>query len=81
MKGHIAKDCDVKDCRQEATFWIELPHYARQTFYLCIDHQYELNGHDENEGYYVRLGIGTGEITKHEIGKYACHPECEACAE
>jgi hypothetical protein len=88
MTEHIAKKCNVKDCEQEASYWIDtsegfveslLDATVPHTFYLCIDHQYELDGKDVNEGGYVHLRIDTGELYWREIGKYSCSEECDVC--
>ena len=88
MSEHIAKQCMVKGCEAEATHWIDVTEGfcerltyadAPDTFYLCIDHQYEINGKDERDGGYLHLRIDTGEIIWIEIGNYACSPECEIC--
>jgi len=85
---HIAQQCMVRGCQAEASYWIDatdafcetlldssLPH----TFYLCLDHQYELSGKDEREGGYLHLRIDTGELHWIEIGTYACSPDCNVC--
>ena len=88
MTEHIPKQCMVSFCKAEATYWIEtskgfceslLTPPPPETFYLCIDHQYELNGNDENDGGYVHLRVDTGELYWIEIGVYACSPDCDVC--
>ena len=78
----------VSECDTEATYWIDatkgfceslLDSSSPSTFYLCIDHQYELNGKDEQEGGYVHLRVDTGELDWIEIGVYACSPDCDIC--
>jgi hypothetical protein len=91
MTKHVPKHCDITGCQEEASYWIDTAEgfienllktqQAVDTFYLCVSHQSGLMSHGDNDGFYVHLRIDTGEITEHEIAKYACHPECEACAE
>ncbi|MGO9267717.1 MAG: hypothetical protein ACLQBA_23000 [Candidatus Binataceae bacterium] len=83
---HVAKHCMVRGCDAEATFWIDatrghcpslpgttLPH----TFYLCLDHQDELDAREE--GGYLHLRVDTGELSWIEIASYACSPDCDIC--
>ena len=88
MTEHIARHCDIKDCETEASYWIDTSEgfveriihpQASDTFYLCLDHQYELDGKDEREGGYLHLRIDTGELDWREIGKYSCSDECDVC--
>jgi hypothetical protein len=88
MTTHISKQCMVKDCTAEATYWIAttrgfceslLGTALSETFYLCIDHQYDLNGNDINDGGYVHLRVDTGELYWIEMGVYACSPDCDVC--
>ena len=77
---HVPKMCDVEGCTTEATYWIDArPEAAQATFYLCIDHQYALDGKDEHEGGYLHLNFETGELLWLEIGEYACSQECHEC--
>jgi hypothetical protein len=88
MSAHIPQTCDIAGCEQEATYWIDtsegfaenmLGNGSKDTFYLCLDHQYELNGKEEHEGFYVHLRTDTGEIWQREIGKYSCSDNCDEC--
>jgi hypothetical protein len=88
MSEHVPQQCGVKDCEQEASYWIDTEGFvepmiesAPETFYLCTDHQYELEGKDEQDGGYVHLRVDTGEIRWFEIGKYCCSEECDICCE
>jgi hypothetical protein len=84
---HVRKDCMVEGCEDEASYWIENAGFVEtlladklpDTFYLCVNHQYELM--NQETGLYHHLRIDTGEILKFEIGGYACHLECEVCNE
>lgn len=87
---HVPKRCDVKGCKLDASYWIDtsegflealLPEGTNDTFYLCVDHKYELDGKDEHEGGYLHLRIDTGELRWLEIGKYCCSGKCEVCLE
>ena len=87
MTDHVPQFCGVKDCKREATYWIETEGFVEplidgsvpRTFYLCIDHQYQLDGKDEWECGYVHLRLDTGEVHWFEIGKYCCSEECDIC--
>ncbi len=66
---HVAKMCNVSGCNIEASYWIDtsegfaeplLESASPSTFYLCLDHQYELDGKDGNG--YAHLRIDTGEL-------------------
>jgi len=85
---HVPKMCNVKGCSTEASYWIDtsegfveslLEASSPSTFFLCIDHQYELDGKDEHEGGYLHLRIDTGALHWLEIGQYVCSPDCEVC--
>ena len=89
-REHVAKQCMVRGCDAEAQFWIDatrglcpslpgttVPH----TFYLCLDHQDEINARDGKEGGYLHLRVDTGELSWIEIANYACHPDCEICGD
>jgi hypothetical protein len=91
MTEHVPKNCDITGCRLEASYWIDTAEgfienllktqEAADTFYLCLSHQSDLMSHGDNAGFYVHLRIDTGEITTHEIGKYACADDCDVCAD
>ena len=91
MTEHVPKNCDITGCRLEASYWIDTAEgfienllktqQAVDTFYLCVSHQSGLMSHGDNDGFYVHLRIDTGEITTHEIGKYACADDCDVCAD
>jgi hypothetical protein len=83
---HVQKMCNVKGCTNEATYWIAASAIGNSRsepspapFYLCLEHQYQLDGKDEHEGGYLHLRFDTGELRWLEIGKYACSPECAVC--
>ena len=86
---HIAKPCMVRGCDSEAMYWIDAtrglcPSLPGTTlpyaFYLCLDHQDEINARDGKEGGYLHLRVDTGELSWIEIANYVCcHPNCEIC--
>lgn len=55
---HVPIMCGVQGCTTEASYWIDVwPEAAQATFYLCIDHQYALDGKEEYEGGYPHYDI------------------------
>lgn len=74
MPEHISKRCQIKGCDVEAEYWVSVN--GKDTIYLCIDHQDELSDED---GDYIHLDIKTNRISHHEIGAYACDPDCDVC--
>jgi hypothetical protein len=87
MAEHIAKICNVTECKTEASYWIDTGDgfvesllatvSVPSTFYLCADHMSELA--NEETGCYHHLRIDTGEMFQLEIGSYACSEECDIC--
>jgi hypothetical protein len=88
-REHVAKQCMVAGCDAEARYWFDASEGFCESllkttstpgiFFLCLDHQDELNAKDDNDGGYVHLRIDTGEIDWKEIAVYACHPDCAEC--
>ena len=50
-----------------------------EAFFLCIRHEFDLNGNGEDDGGYVHLRVDTGELCWIEICDYLCSPDCDAC--
>ena len=53
---HVRKDCMVRECRDEASYWIDVGvidgvRPAGDAFYLCLDHMAMLRN-DETGNYY-----------------------------
>jgi hypothetical protein len=78
---HVRKDCEVKGCDQEASYWLDTEGTIRDSFYLCVDHQFELDEKENHAGYHMALNFITGELYEMVIGKYSCDPACEVCAD
>ena len=86
---HVPKVCMVRDCAQEASYWIGITLHTGvpNTLYLCTDHMCEVEEKDDEgdgTGFYLHASIafdgGEAEIKREEIGVYACAEGCEVCA-
>ena len=71
MTSHTPVPCSVKNCADEASYWIA-NFGGRDTFYLCSEHN------PENDGIYSVIETD-GSITRHEVAVYACADDCPDC--
>jgi hypothetical protein len=72
MLNHYPEYCEIKDCKNEAGYWIDFP---EKSFYLCDDHYTEVANDEGNFSYITP----TNEIREREIGVYSCNEICEVC--
>lgn len=81
---HIAFNCNVKGCKQEAEYWIDTKDLSgdfdlkNHTFYLCLEHATSLSMADECE-YISFLNPETGKIREVEVAVYSCSENCKVC--
>lgn len=72
MTLHFPVKCSVRDCRDEASWWIA-DIGGRETFYLCSEHNPE-----SADGLYHVINHDR-TITTREVGGYSCNDTCKDC--
>lgn len=69
---HVAKMCQVPDCKEEATRWIADPNFPEETFFFCLEHEHteqmEEDGEAENSASQTV-----------EVAIYSCAETCATC--
>lgn len=83
MVKHKIIKCDVRDCYDEATRWIETKELSgdfdmkgKHTFYICEEHQTTLSPEDDVIKF---LNPETGRIRTVEVAVYSCDENCQVC--
>jgi hypothetical protein len=80
MTRHIDQVCDIKDCRNNAEYWIDSNvlgiSMSQDTFYLCDDHMTTLSEDGET---IKQINPETLDVDEIEIASYACSDTCDVC--